>query len=110
MINSILGDDPRASLPNYVYTEQTPANRNSRQGDENVSRNDHEHQMNASNKSLLDQSDIQLDNSSISTRNSTKKHKINTHQRTTITRKQAKDKDLINGHNEVSMRGNIQIV
>lgn len=60
--------------------------------------------MDTSNKNLLnttDQSDIQLDTSSISTRNSAKKNKINCNQRSTITRKQAKEKELVNGHNEV---------
>jgi uncharacterized protein YjdB len=56
--------------------------------------------MNISNKNL-DQSDVQLDSSTISTRNSAKRSKLNTSQRSTITRKQAKEKDLVNGHNEV---------
>ena len=58
--------------------------------------------MNISNKNLLnDQSDVQLDTSTISTRNSAKRNKLNTSQRSTITRKQAKEKELVNGHNEV---------
>ncbi|CAF0758690.1 unnamed protein product [Rotaria sordida] len=95
------GDDPRESLPDYVYTEKTPANDTIHQENENASHNDTEHQMDISNKNLhntTEQSDVQLDTSSISTRNSTKRHRSN--QRSTITRKQAKDKELINGHNE----------
>jgi hypothetical protein len=99
------GDDPRASLPDYVYTEQAAAaNNNTHEEKENGSQTDTEHQMDVSNKNLLnttDQSDIQLDNSSISTRNSAKRNKINLSQRSTITRKQAKEKELVNGHNEV---------
>ncbi|CAF2807271.1 unnamed protein product [Rotaria sp. Silwood2] len=97
------GDDPSASLPNYVYTEQTPANDNIHQENENASQNDAEHPMDVSIKNLHninDQSDVQLDTSSISTRNSTKRHKSNVSQRSTMTRKQAKEKELVNGHNE----------
>jgi len=104
------GDDPRASLPDYVYTEHASANNNNNnthEEKENGSQTDTEHQMDLSNKNLLnttDQSDIQLDSSSISTRNSAKRNKINLSQRSTITRKQAKEKELVNGHNEVIRR------
>ncbi|CAF4671707.1 unnamed protein product [Rotaria sp. Silwood1] len=97
------GDDPRASLPDYVYTEQTPANDSIHQENVNASQNDTEYAMDVSNKNLHntnDQSDVQLDTSSISTRNSTKRHKSNVSQRSTMTRKQAKEKELVNGHNE----------
>ena len=61
--------------------------------------------MDVSNKNPLntttEQSDVQLDSSAISTRNSAKKNKTNHNQRSTITRKQAKEKDSVNGHNEV---------
>ncbi len=99
-----LGDDPRASLPNYVYTEQTSANRSTHEEKESGSQTDTEHPMDVSNKNLMnttDQSDVQLDTSSISTRNSAKRNKTNGNQRSTITRKQAKEKELVNGHNEV---------
>lgn len=62
--------------------------------------------MDVSNKNLLnttDQSDAQLDTSTISTRNSAKRNKMNISQRSTITRKQAKEKELVNGHNEVRL-------
>jgi hypothetical protein len=60
--------------------------------------------MDVSNKNLLnttDQSDVQLDASLISTRNSAKRNRMNVSQRSTLTRKQAKEKELVNGHNEV---------
>jgi hypothetical protein len=99
------GDDPRASLPDYVYTEQA-VNRNNipDEKEHNSSQTDTEHPMDVSNKNLLlnttDQSDVQLDTSTISTRNSTKRNKININQRSTLTRRQAKEKELVNGHNE----------
>jgi hypothetical protein len=93
-----LGDDPRASLPNYVYTEQAPAINSIHEEKENGSQTDTEHPMVLN---TTDQSDMQLDTSSISTRNSAKRNKINLNQRSTITRRQAKEKELINGHNEV---------
>jgi hypothetical protein len=101
-----IGDDPGASLPDYVYTEQGPAN-TSIQENENGSQNETENPMDVSNKNLLnttDQSDVQLDNSLISTRNSAKRNKLNISQRSTITRKQAKEKEVVNGHNEVRNR------
>jgi hypothetical protein len=94
------GDDPRASLPNYVYTEQA-VNPVIVEEKENNSINE-----DVSNKNLLnttDQSDMQLDTSSISTRNSAKKTRIHVNQRSTLTRRQAKDKELVNGHNEVKL-------
>jgi hypothetical protein len=101
------GDDPRASLPDYVYTEQPAANRSIQDEKENNgSPTDTEHQMDVSNKNLLnttDQSDVQLDTSTISTRNSAKRNKLNVSQRSTLTRRQAKEKDLVNGHNEVRL-------
>ena len=97
------GDDPRASLPDYVYTEQTAAVTVDEK--ENGSQTDSEHHaMDVSNKNPMnttEQSDAPLDTSTISTRNSAKRTKLNTSQRSTTTRKQAKDKELINGHNEV---------
>lgn len=102
------GDDPRATLPDYVYTEQAAGNTNVQNEKENGSQTDSEHHpMDVSNKDLLnttEQSDAPLDTSTISTRNSAKRAKINTSQRSTITRRQAKEKDLVNGHNEVRSR------
>lgn len=62
--------------------------------------------MDVSNKNLNttnEQSDAPLDTSTISTRNSSRRNKSNVSQRSTLTRKQAKEKDLVNGHNEVSL-------
>ncbi|UJR16075.1 hypothetical protein I4U23_002988 [Adineta vaga] len=98
------GDDPKASLPDYVYTEQaTTTDRSVHTENDNISVNGTENQMDVSNKNLLnttDQSDVQLENSTISTRNSAKRNKIQYNQRSTITRKQVKEKELVNGHNE----------
>ena len=100
------GDDPRASLPDYVFTEQAAsANLSTIQDDKehNSSQTDTEHQMDVSNKNLLnttDQSDAPLDTSTISTRNSSRRNKSNVSQRSTLTRRQAKEKELVNGHNE----------
>lgn len=104
VIISQLGDDPKESLPNYVYTEKAPINDNSQQENENNSLNDTERQMDVSSKTPLnttDQSETPLETSTISTRNSSRRSKTNTSQRSTLTRKQAKEKELINGHNEV---------
>ena len=77
------------------------------QENENSSQSQNEHQIDQSNKHLsnptIDQSDLLLDHSSVSTRNSSRKHKIHVNPRSTITRKQAKDKELVNGHNEVRL-------
>ena len=104
------GDDPRASLPDYVYTEQTATGtkRNSSEEKENGSQTDseHQHSMDVSSKNPLntaEQSDVPADTSTISTRNSAKRTKNNVNQRSTVTRKQAKEKELINGHNEVRL-------
>lgn len=104
------GDDPRASLPDYVYTEQTntDAKRTSTEEKENGSQTDseHQHSMDVSSKTPLNTtelSDVPADTSTISTRNSAKRTKNSSNQRSTITRRQAKEKELINGHNEVRM-------
>jgi len=96
------GDDPRASLPNYVYTEQTGVVNSQNSEDKEInSQNDTEHSMDISNRNL-DQSENHADTSTVSTRHSAKRNKLNNsnHQRSTITRKQAKEKELVNGHNE----------
>ncbi|CAF4457951.1 unnamed protein product [Rotaria socialis] len=102
------GDDPRASLPDYVFTDQAvsaaaAASDINNQDNENASQNDTENQLDLTNKTLnntTDQSDAPLDTSTISTRNSSRRSKSNVSQRSTLTRKQAKEKELVNGHNE----------
>ncbi|CAF1252696.1 unnamed protein product [Adineta steineri] len=98
------GDDPKESLPNYVYTEQTTtADSSTHQENENGSHNGTEHAMDVSAKNPLnttDQSEAQVDISIISTRNSAKRNKLNHSQRSSTTRRQAKEKELVNGHNE----------
>jgi hypothetical protein len=106
MYSFYLGDDPKESLPDYVYTEKAAVDSSIHHENEHCSLNDTDQQMDVSTKNLLnttDQSDVQLDTSTISTRNSAKRNKMNTSQRSTITRKQAKEKELVNGHNEVRL-------
>jgi len=90
------GDDPRASLPNYVYTEQSTTNVVSSSLPSNTNENE---------KSPTNENDIQIDqseNSSITTRTSSRRSKLSTknsenQQRSTSTRK---TKEQVNGHNE----------
>ena len=101
-----VGDDPKESLPNYVYTEQaTTADSSTHVENENGSLNETENPMDVSNKNptnITDQSDVQQETSMISTRNSAKRNKgHHQNQRSTLTRRQVKEKEAVNGHNEV---------
>lgn len=113
----ILGDDPRATLPDYVYTEKTPLNGQNSQHENETTNNRHpsatdetEHQMDVSNKTTTNTTETMettvTEGSSVTTRNSLKKGKTTskTSERssTTTTRRHTKEKETINGHNEVS--------
>ena len=92
------GDDPRATLPDYVYTEKAASNGTAdHENDQDGSANE----MEVAEKPALDSAEVQAESSCISTRNSAKRNRI---QRSSSTRKQAKDKEGVNGHNEVRLR------
>lgn len=97
------GDDPRATLPDYVYTEKAASNGTADHENEQCSNQDASaNEMDVTEKSAVDTAE----SSCISTRNSVKRNRTSVknqelHQRSSSTRKQAKDKEDVNGHNEV---------
>ena len=104
------GDDPHATLPDYVYTEKAASNgmadhENDQCSNQEVSANE----MDVAEKPALDSAETQADSSCIATRNSAKRNRTSVknqevNQRSSSTRKPAKDKEGINGHSEVRFR------
>lgn len=101
------GDDPRATLPDYVFTEKTTVTEDCES--EKTKRNESENAGDVSMKNssiVVEQNESLVESSTISTRNSLKRRKSSksnetTSQRSTITRRQVKEKEFVNGHDEV---------